>query len=139
MLLLEEEVKERIESPLNLINRLQALTRPDNKNKARIPSLPPTSDEVISDLEDKLNVGSIRSKASGILVRTLDELSQRLPEVDKPEKLARIAESVTKVIDSVTPKDKGNTNNIAQVIIYSPRMRGEAEYDVIDVRRLEEQ
>lgn len=135
MVLSEADIQERLESPINLMNRLRDITKNTNKNQNLIPSLPPTSDQIVNDLEEKLKANSLKSKATSIMMSTLNELELRIVETDKPEKLARIAESMNKIIESAAPRDKAN--NIGQVIIYAPAVVNESKYDTIDVSRFE--
>lgn len=140
MVLDDIEVSSRIDSPDNLVNRLRALTKPAsgvNKLNGLIPSLPPTADDVIKDLDDKLAGSSIKSKASKLLIDTMNQLEMNLDSATEPSKLARVAESLNRIIDSHTPK-KENTATIGQVIIYTPTVREEKEYPIIDVRRTED-
>jgi hypothetical protein len=129
MLLTEEELKERMESPLNLLNRLRQETSPHGSSK--IVSLPPTASEVIENLEDKIKHGTAKSKAVALLISAMDELKERLPEVQKPEKLAAIAASMAKVVDSGSIKIEDNRKQ-AQIIIYSPRFSKETDYEVVN-------
>lgn len=137
MVLDDIEVTDRIDSPDNLVNRLRALTRPAKSLNNLIPTLPPTADDVISNLDEKLSGGSIKSKASKILLDAMNALEQNIESIDKPEKLARVAESMNKIIEAHTPK-KETGPLAAQIIIYSPTPREEKEYPIIDVRRLED-
>ena len=133
MILNEIEVIERLESPLNLLNRLRSVT---NKSLI-IPSLPPTSDEIIENLTDKIGYGSIKSKAAGIMVSALDELKVQIHTVTKPKELASIAEQMNKVISIQENKNGNNDLKIGQVIIYAPQVLEEDTYDVIDISRSE--
>jgi len=128
MLLTDNEVKERIESPLNLLNRLR--TAVDRTSVS--PCLPPSSTEIIENLEEKIGFGSIKSKASNIISSALDELKARLPEVTKPEKLAAIAAEMSKVVNGTKVSIEDN-RKIAQVVIYAPQILNEAAFDVIEV------
>jgi hypothetical protein len=51
MIITEEEVKERLDSPANLLNRLRSET--NSRKKVTHPSIPPSSSEIIEDLEEK--------------------------------------------------------------------------------------
>ena len=135
MILNDIELANRLDSPDNLINRLRALTSSSKREarENRHPSLPPTADELIDNLEDKLAISSVRSKANSVLAKALTELDNRITEADKPEKLARIAESMTKVVESTTPKHDKSVQ-IGQIVIYSPQARMEDDYDVIDIQ-----
>jgi hypothetical protein len=136
MILSESEVIERIESPLNLLNRLRS-AHVNSHTKTPVVSLPPTSSEIIDDLQEKIQVGSIKSKAMGIMVSAMDELKTRLPEVQKPERLAAIAAEMGKVINSTQIKIEDNRKQ-AQIIIYAPQVVNEDRFDVIDMRAIEE-
>jgi hypothetical protein len=119
MLLSDEEVQERIESPLNLLNRLK------NASKSNSPCLPnPTSDELIPDLDDKLQ-GDAKKQAAKIMHGALRELEMRLPEVHKPEKLAQIANEMGKFIMAGKESD---SSKIPQVIVYAPSVIQESHF-----------
>lgn len=134
MILNESEVIERLESPMNLLNRLKTVT---NSHKPSHPSLPPTSSEIVDNLEEKLAYGSIKSKAAGIMVSALDELKNQIKTVDKPKELAHIAEQMSKVINSQENKNGDSSTKIGSVIIYAPQIMSEDRYDVIDVSKTE--
>jgi hypothetical protein len=132
MLLEESEIRERIDSPLNLLNRLRSATR------SQSPCLPPSSDEIIGDLQEKIAFGSVKAKATKIMSEALDELTLRLPEVTKPKELASIAETMNKVVSAHNAGNNGNGDiKIGQVIIYAPQVQSEDKYDVIDVSKVE--
>lgn len=134
MILTDEEITERLESPLNLMNRLRRATEsitPSNSNF--IPSFPPTSDQLIQDLQDKINGGTVKTKANGILAKTLDELDRRLPEIQKPEKLAQIASEMSKVVNAQDNKNSGERSDKPQIIIYAPQTINESHYETMVV------
>jgi len=131
MLLEDEELKRRIESPMNLLNRLKTATNPHKFTP--IPELPPTADEIIDELNDKITSGSIKSKAMNLMSSALDELKAKLPEVHKPEKLAQIAADMNKVINGVESKVAGPVINGAQIIIYAPQVVLEETFDVVEL------
>lgn len=138
MLLEEQEVNARFESPLNLLNRLRTAAKPNSSSRQNIiPSLPPTSDDVIEDLEEKLQSNSIKAKASTILLSALNELEIRIPEIHKPESLSRVAESMNKIVSSETEKSGSKGGNIGQIIIYSPAIMKESQFETIDVSHRE--
>jgi len=129
MLLTDSEVKERIESPMNLLNRLRSVTNLTSLS----PCLPPSSKDIIENLEEKIGFGSIKSKATNIMSEAMDELRSRLPEVTKPEKLAQIAAEMSKVVNGVVNNKIEDNRKIAQVIIYAPQILSESAFDVIEV------
>ncbi len=127
MILNDEEIQETMESPINLMNRLKSAT-----TQTRHPSLPPTAEELIENLEDKLGEsGSLKSKAASIMKSAMTELERRLVEVHKPERLASIVAEMSKVVHAAA--DKGESVKGAQVIIYAPVLRTEEQFDVITV------
>ena len=129
MLLEEDELKRRIESPMNLLNRLKDATNP---HKPSIPSLPPSSDDIIDDIEQKITIGSIKGKALGLMSGALDELKRKLPEVHRPEKLAAIAADMGKVINNVEQRKDAPVAQ-AQIIIYAPQMINEETFNVVEL------
>lgn len=129
MILSEIEVRERLESPMNLLNRLKSIS----SQRTTIPSLPPSSSEIINNLQEKIAFGSIKSKAAGIMSSAMDELKARLPEVQKPERLAQIAAEMSKVINGSQVKNEDNSTKIGQVIIYAPQILPEEAFEIIRV------
>lgn len=132
MILNDTEITERMESPLNLLNRLKSLTK--SKDINIIPSLPPTSADVIDDLEEKLAFGSIKSKASGIMIAAMDELKLRMPEVQKPEQLAKIAAEMSKVVNAEVKDNNRDGLNKPQFVLYAPQFNNENHYETIYAR-----
>lgn len=134
MILNDDEIQERIESPLNLLNRLKSsLGKAISPNHfPQIPSLPPKSSDIIDDLEDKISNSSVRSKAVGILTAAMDELKIRIPDVQKPEKLASIAAEMSKVISNQDSRNQGD-KSLAQIIVYAPQVQNIENYQILDV------
>jgi len=131
MLLNDDEIQQRIESPLNLLNRLRNnLTKVTNTNI--IPSMPPKAEDVITDLEDKISNVTIKSKAKGIMNAAMDELHKRIPEVHKPEKLAQIAASMSKVVSENEPKN-GSNSLAGQIVVYAPQVISLENYNIVEV------
>ena len=134
MILSDDEIKERIESPLNLLNRLKSnLSRAIHpSNSSQHPALPPSAGDIIDDLDDKLKNTSTRSKAAGILNAAMDELKIRIPDVQKPEKLAQIAAEMSKVISNHDNKPNSGVT-AGQIIVYAPQVVSLDNFDIIDV------
>lgn len=131
MILNENELRERIESPMNLLNRLKNAVNPHKPQL--IPSLPPSSDEIIKDLNNKITNGSIKSKALALMSESMDELKKRLPEVQKPEKLAAIAADMGKIVNNVETKNGNGERTAGQIIIYAPQIVLEETFNVIEL------
>lgn len=136
MILTDEDVQERFESPLNLLNRLKTTLNKVSSNIGSIqhPSLPPKAEDIVADLEDKLKHSSTRTKATSILMAAMTELERRLPEVQKPEKLAQIATEMGRVISATDDARRNNGGNInSQIIVYAPQVQKLENFDIIDV------
>jgi len=130
MLLNDDEIQERIESPINLLNRLKTTLDKATKN---IPSMPPKAEDVISDLEDKISNVTIKSKAKEIMNSCMDELKNRVSEVQKPEKLAQIAREMAQVVSSQEAKSLGESQG-SQIVIYAPQVLSLDNYNIVEVR-----
>lgn len=114
MLLTDEEVQARIESPMNLLNRLR------NASRSNSPCLPqPTAAELIPNLDERIGP-DIKKQAQGIMSDALKELKMRLPDVQKPEKLAQIAAEMNKVL--VSREDRDKDSKAPQFVIYAPQV-----------------
>lgn len=144
MILNDDEIAQRIESPINLLNKLRKITQnnrgsiqpfntPVSSHEVNIPTLPPKSQDIIDDLESKIINATARSKATNILVKAMSELEQRLPEVQKPETLANIAQQMSKVISN-QDANKPQNNQMSQIIVYAPQVQKLEDYEVIDIR-----
>lgn len=139
MILNETEVTERMNSPLNLLNRLKATTSKANgcnpfAKTNLIPSIP-TSSDIIPDLDEKLenSTNTIKSKASKIMIQAMDELKLRVNETTKPEQLAKIAAEMNKIVTTETENNRGNENR-PQFILYAPQFNQETNYETIYAR-----
>lgn len=142
MLLSDSEVTTRLESPENLINRLKqkmravgiqsAVLPPHERTKASVVTAPPSIDELVDNIDGKLALTSLQDKAVEIMRKSMDELSVRLNEVTRPEKLANIAADMGRLVQNVR-EQRNQTNNI-QVMVYAPQLRTEESFDVIDLK-----
>lgn len=125
MLLTDEEIQERIESPLNLLNRLR------NASRANSPCLP-TAADLIPDLDEKIGP-DIKKQATKIMNSALKELEMRLPDVQKPEKLAQIAAEMNKVL-LAQQKDKEGDKGGPQIVVYAPQVIQESHFETITIQ-----
>lgn len=137
MVLDKEEVDARLASPDNLFNRFRAAipTLPSGLDKldenTTHPAMP-SVDDLVENLDDKLNTAKSFSKAKQVLANTLERLDARLIEVDKPTDLCKIAEGMGKLLNGFDEHKKGDLSK-APVIIYKPVMNSEVHYgDVIN-------
>lgn len=129
MILSDEELTNRIESPMNLLNRLKNETA--SHSKPRIISIP-DSKEIIPDLDEKLQFGSAKSKAMNVMNSALDALAGKIPEI-KAKELAAVAANMAKVIDSTQVKNQDSVRQ-AIVIINSPQLVSEDSFEVVDAQ-----
>lgn len=139
MILTHAAVAERINSPDNLLNRLAKSTSRIVNNLPNyerekiidIPSFPTSSssknnreamtiDELIDDVETKIELGQSHIKAVRVLNLSLDQLEMTIPSEEHPEKLAKIASSMSKIISDSSPKSNGEDGNKSQIIIWKP-------------------
>lgn len=138
MILPETELKERLESPMNLLNRLKTAINPHrgSANSTTHPALPPKAEDIIPDIDQKIGVGSVKNKAINIMTKAMTTLETRIEEVVKPEHLARIASEMGKVVSGLEQKEQGP--NVGQIIIYAPQVMSERDFDTIDVSGTEQ-
>lgn len=110
---------------MNLLNRLkQAATA------THIPCLPPTTKDLGLDVDTKLAVGKLRENAAEIMALSLAQLKSRIPDIQKPESLARIAGEMNKVVQSRADEDKKQS----QIIVYAPQVIQENHFQELTLR-----
>lgn len=133
MLLEENDVIERFESPANLLNRLRNELSNSHKHqpKARIPSMPPSAEDVIDDLHEKLKFGGLKTKAAHVMNQALDSLNERISEIQKPKDLAAIADTMNKIVNAENKSGVDDRSDKPQIIIYAPSFVKEETYQVI--------
>lgn len=130
MLLDEKEAIERFESPLNLLNRLKS----NLSKKTAIVSIPPRSSEIVENLEEKLKAAGLKTKAAVIMGECLDQLRNKVAEVDKPSQLAQVAETMNKIITAENKNKKDDDTNKPQFVVYSPTFINEDHFETIYVK-----
>lgn len=130
MILEESELMERMESPLNLLNRLKSSLAGSADKKNIIPSIP-SSSELVDNIEDKLKIGSLKSRAAAIMSTSLDLIQEKLIDV-KPERLVNIVDSMNKVITAETDKNRGLEK--PQIVVYCPQFVEEANFETVYVK-----
>lgn len=137
MILNETEVTERMNSPMNLLNRLRTATSaPRGKQNPfeNIVSVPqPLSKDIIPDLDEKLSSKSLKNKANNIMNMAMDELTLKISETSKPAELAKIAAEMNKIVVAETEANRGQDNR-PQFILYAPQFSNENHYETIYAR-----
>lgn len=156
MLLTDDEIQDRLESPLNLMNRLKEISGkkekvsylPEKEKKPvkeddddfnnqslapvsdSLPFQPPSIEELIDNFENRIRAGQIVNSALEVMQTTVDQLRVRVLDDDvKPEKLSRIAGDMSKVIDSFRGEKKGS--NPGSIIVWKPIMVNENRYESV--------
>lgn len=130
MIIKEQEVTERMSSPLNLLNRLKEATSRSSNHS--IVSIPPTASDVMKDIDEKLAFGGLKSKASTIMMKAMNELEVKISETTKVSDLARIAGEMNKII-TAEDADKSDENR-PQFHVYAPQFNQENHYETIYAR-----
>lgn len=151
MLLEDLEAETRLNSLDNLINKLRPNSQNNNliardaspavidiipernTKKIEIPSLPPSAESLVEDLEQKLRKQSIKNLATDVLEHSLEALRNRLDEVEKVRDLSKIAGDASKILKEIDPPKEEDLRAKNQVIIYKPVMVTESHYNSVQV------
>lgn len=135
MLLNEDEVIARLNSPDNLVNRLKAMSVfriPDNKPSG-VVNVPPPIENLIEDLDRRVKTASIHEKALDLLSDSISELKNRLPEVDSVKSLASVARDMGVIVKNIeTIENERRTNKSdgpkVQFVYYAPTILTESDF-----------
>jgi hypothetical protein len=123
-ILADTEVVKRVESPLNLFNRLRKTT---SDTKTVIPSIPsPKSDDLIPDLDKKLDIAGSKCKALSVMNKVLTRLENEVEGIDT-KRLPTVVAQMANALKSMEP-DRAESDNRVQFVIYSPTVMTEADY-----------
>ena len=143
MLLTEEEVNARLESPDNLINRLRRVTeKPTGLSIFGVPtvakpsscvSTPPPVENLVEDLERRIKTANIHEKALDLLSDSIDELKSRLPEVDSPKALASVAKDMGVIVKNIEQTENERrslrtSSNKIEFVFYAPTILKESDF-----------
>ncbi len=129
----ESEIESRLSSPDNLLNRLDLLTGRINQTTSASakesirelvegPAATPSADDLIDDLDEKIKRTLTKEAAGEVLLSALNRLAGTVHEVDKPEKLARIAKDMSDVVHKLNEVESPKDNKVAQqpIVIWKP-------------------
>jgi hypothetical protein len=153
MILNHEDAEDRINSADNLINRLNLATRSSSvrgrsnamqetfgiidqpSDPTNIPSLPPTIDSLIDDVENRLALSSAYRSSVQVMNDAVQMLGRNLINIDptKPEKLSRIASDMSRIVATINDAKTSGRRDGSVVIVYKPVMMAENHYDVVQV------
>ena len=137
MIMTDDEVQIRLDSPLNLINRLRelevrtpeivSLPEYEKHTKVAVPGLNelPSIEDLIDNPEDRINLAGIKTASINTLRHTVELLSARVGDTEKPEKLCKIATDMIKVIDTINGDRREHHGN-RPVVIFKPMIVNEA-------------
>ena len=139
MILTDDEITERLESPLNLLNRLKKITRSADKGSSIVSinkidrQSPPTSAELIENIDDKIAEAAARQRAMNIMNKAMAHLEERIPDIQKPKELSSIATDMSKIIANQS-QNQANKGHSSQIIVYAPQVQRLESFDIIDVK-----
>lgn len=153
------DIESRINHPDNLINRLRLSTF--NSKVDSVVSLPiidvpsskrttfdasnpagvnstdsatPTIDDLIDDIETKINLGCAHTAAVDVMKTALNELKIRVIEAEKPEQLSKIATDMQKIIAGLAAKNKDKDSDARpQLIIWKPMIVTAEQFNEVHV------
>jgi predicted transcriptional regulator len=95
-----------------------------------------TEDKKLKDEVESFR-GNITKRAYQKLTDALDVISPFSLSELKPTQAAQVASSMSQIIRNVANPDDENKGNNTKILIYSPRIKEEEDYQVIDVRASE--
>lgn len=139
MFLNELDAKTRLESPLNLLNQLNKLTRTKNdalsifKPSEVIDTDSEEINEEDSELstvidEQKLKRGLVKANALDVQYKALKSLSEVVEQVAKPKDLALIADRMSHILNDGEETSKKNIN---QIVIFKPATYNLNQYETV--------
>lgn len=148
MLMNKNDAESRLNSPVNLINRLRGATEGaiNNSNKiitipataqenAKVPSavltIPPEAESLVIDLKHKIKLAGVKGKAVDVLDGALDELANRVHDIENVSKLGTIADIMNRIANGAD--GKANHGHMNQLVIWQPIMIQENHYESIQV------
>jgi len=142
MILNDNEINTRLKSPLNLINKINNVSRAkatgmelfiprstSNENESSLNGavIKDELDQVID--EGKIKLGLVKAKALEVLHDSLNQLQVRLPEVSK----VRDYSSIARDMKAILVDEEANSKFGAQVVIYKPVINDINKYETLVV------
>lgn len=157
MLLDDKEVESRLNHIDNLVNQMRSSNPiPDAKQTidvtkdsmgtfgiskndkssspaGLIPSMPPSVDDLIENINDKINLAHANTGAIQVLNSSIAQLNNRLCEVEDPRDYSRIASDMSRIVNGFTEAKKNQPITNQQVIIYKPLILAESDFTTMQV------
>ncbi len=129
----DEEVISRVESPMNLLNRLRSTTVRNSEKEQLIVSIPPKLDDIMPEADEKLAVSSSRARAASVMNKALGRLDNEIASI-RGDRLPGVIAQMSNAIKNLEP-EKEKEDNRVQFIVYTPTMMKEADFgQVIEVK-----
>lgn len=171
----DDEIKERLESPNNLLNKLVEIRKMPVGRRGGV--IPPMVRELVGSISNEseesqtevaeafgLTQPSISKSSRGLINNKLDTTlqasvskskekkletahdlaldamvesltaitSEKLQAVDKPERLARIAESMSRISSNIKGNNDNSSKVAVQVVLFQPnRIKTEDDYETV--------
>lgn len=155
MIIPNDKAVERLNSPLNLINRLRKHeTGVDSLDIFKTPAVRPdigngedsesddkadsaiSIDKLIRDADSQIQLASAHDKAVRLMNQAIDEMTLRVTEV-KPEKLPAILTAASKLVTDLRREQleaaKVSGQKAVHLHFYTPTQKTIDQYDVIEV------
>jgi hypothetical protein len=157
MIINNDEASKRLNSPLNLINKLRetkanakakaamAIFIPPKAEAAKLRIEPKLSDEsdaplldqILENNEAQISLGLAHDTALKLLTSSISSLSAKLDDV-KPDKLPAAIMAASKVVESIRRERnealKNNKDREVHYHFYTPEQKTLTDYEVIEVQ-----
>lgn len=134
MLLTEDEVNTRLESPLNLVNQIVRHQSDKAELMDNIVPRTPSIEELVDNVEDKIRLVSAHGKAIKALDQSVTAINERIHEVEKAKDLSRIARDMSGIVSSIDEmRNNRSSRNGNNLIIFQPIIMKEDHYETIHV------
>ena len=96
--------------------------------------VPPKAEELIEDLEDKLNLAAAGKSSLKVLKDSIELLGSRIGEIDKAKDLSRVATDMGKVAGTINDIKHGKDSvGKQQLVIWQPIIMQEINFETIHV------
>lgn len=157
MLVNTESAEKRLSSSSNLMNKLREGTTL-SKNKSmqlfgvgqkkeerfvnpfapkpiEVLTTAPTIDDLIDDVDSRLNLDKAHKKALHVMNRAIQRVSDQIEELDSPTKLADVAAKMGKIVTDIRNEKKNSVDKERTVHyhIYTPEQKKITDFEEITV------
>jgi hypothetical protein len=155
MLLNDEELSKRLNSPMNLMNKLKETNKSKKAKEAMSIFIPPARpftemkikdtekeahpslDEILANNESQIKLGLAHDRSLNLLAASVELLSNKLDDV-RADRLPSVIAAASKVVESIRRErneaSKNNKDREVHYHFYTPEQRKVSDYEVIDVQ-----